>query len=378
MNNIVIINQDSGYLMIDTANALCDEGVGVTIICGRLVLRSTQLNSSVSTRKIIPYNRKSSIKRLYSWTLGFIQILFAIKIRYRNDYLFIVSNPPISVFLPLFCPNRYSFLIYDVYPDVLIKTGLISESSFIAKFWCKMNRRTYSKADKIITLTNSMSSLIQNYCGEKQVEIIPIWSGQSFFRPIPFENNPFILKYGLKNKYVVLYSGNLGATLNIEIIPKLASRVKNKEVVFLVIGNGDRKKWLSEEVQKLNLDNLILLDLQSVEMMPYSFGSADLAIISQNRLSSEMSLPSKTFDFMSAGLPLLCVADLNSELSYLVSKYNNGKCFSPDQADDIVSFIEDMSINKKLNELYKKNSLKASRNHTEDNAKTIAKTVLGF
>ena len=375
LRNILIINQDSGYLMIDIANALSNKNIKINLITGRLVTRNISLAKSIKIKTIARYHRSNKFRRVMSWIIGFFQISFLIKTKYRKDYLFIVSNPPFTTFLPLFCKNRFSLMIYDVFPDTITQMGLLSENSFLVRYWKKANRIVFPKADNIFTLSESMASRIETQSKNKKISIIPIWSDNEFFKPISKNLNPFIAKHNLRNKFVVLYSGNLGATHNVEIIPELASLVNEPDIIFVIIGDGDRRKWLDAEILKRGLENCISLPLQPVEVLNYSFASADLAIVTLGTTSSGLSVPSKTFNFMSAGLPLLCVAGNDSELDRLVTKYSNGKCYPPDQIDQIVSFIKELSKDPAQGALLKTNSLKASFDFTPQNAEIIAEAI---
>jgi hypothetical protein len=87
--------------MIDIINAYAAAGYHCVLITGRLVERSTQLHESVRIEGIIKYDRKTTFRRLLTWTLGFFQILIKIIFKFRKDVLFIVSNPPIALFLPI-------------------------------------------------------------------------------------------------------------------------------------------------------------------------------------------------------------------------------------------------------------------------------------
>jgi hypothetical protein len=145
--------------------------------------------------------------------------------------------------------------------------------------------------------------------------------------------------------------------------------------MFVIVGDGDRRKWLDIEIRKRGLKNCLTLPFQPVENMTFSFASADLGLITLGTMASGLSLPSKTFNFMSAGLPLLCIASDDSELNRLVTKYNNGRCFTPDRLNDIVGFLMEISGNPSLRELYKSNSLKASADFTPKNAELIAEAV---
>src|SRR5436189_4264808 len=117
--SIVFINQNAGYLMIDIIHAHTQYQQRA-IITGKLVSRNKSLDDAVVVEKIITYNRSSAIKRLFTWFWGFVQILWLVKTKYRKSDLFIITNPPFAVFIPLFCNNKFSVLIYDIYPDALV------------------------------------------------------------------------------------------------------------------------------------------------------------------------------------------------------------------------------------------------------------------
>lgn len=376
MRKLVVINQDAGYLMIDTVNQLAGEGFVISLITGRLVVRNNPLADGVITHKIAKYNKSSRITRLLSWIIAFVQIVFIIKLRYRKAYLLIVTNPPLTTFLPLFCRNKYSYLIYDIYPEILTTGGMIDESSLIVRLWRKSNKITFSRSDNIFTLSEGMALMLDRYLEGRHIDIIPVWSDNEFFRPIPKEINPFSAKHNLYGKFVVLYSGNLGATHNIDLLPEVASKVKNKKIKFIIIGNGDRRKWLEGRLTELNLGNVLVLDPLPSTELPYSFSSADLAIVTLSQAASGMSVPSKTYNYMSAGLPLLGIAGEDSELNRLITKYGNGKCFGQERKEEIISFIDHISNNIDLANAMKAKSLSASQDFSLSNCRRMVDILI--
>ena len=64
--------------MIDLANAYIEAGYKVTLVAGRLVQRDKPLAEKIQFKKIVRYNRTSTIKRLFTWSWGAIQILFLV------------------------------------------------------------------------------------------------------------------------------------------------------------------------------------------------------------------------------------------------------------------------------------------------------------
>lgn len=376
MKKIVLINQDSGYLMVDLANALIEKNADVELIAGRLVVRGTPLSNKAKFRKIARYKRTTAFSRLFTWIVGFLQILFIIRTKHKQGHLLIVSNPPLATLLPLFFRNSFTFFIFDVYPDTLGQMNIVSRQSVLYKIWESANIKTFKRAVHIFTLTDAMAELLNQYGPTREIKTIPAWSDNEFFRSIPKANNPFIIEHKLQNRFIIMYSGNLGATHDTLIIPRIASEVKSQKALFLIIGEGNQKKRLIEEIKRLQITNLILLPYQPVDTIPYSFASADIALVSLCRNASSLSIPSKTFNFMSAGLPLLCITGEGSELNNIVNKYNNGRCFSHEQVIEMAAFIDEIAENEDLLYAYRANSLKGAADYTSKNADIIAEEVI--
>lgn len=365
---IVYINQNAGYLMIDIINAK-DNSYKKSIITGKIIPRNKQLASNVTKNKIVTYDRSSSIKRIFTWTLGFFQILFLVKFKYKNAELFIVTNPPFTTFLPLFCKNKFSMLIYDVYPDTLTQYGFLSEKSRFIRFWENANKKIYPKAENIYTLSNGMKSLISKYVNETKISVVPIWTDNIFLKPIPKSENKFIQKYNLQNKFIVMYSGNLGFSHDVEIIPELAKKINEPEIEFLIIGDGDKKSLIEQKIKDYHLNNCKLLPWQETQMLPFSLAAADLSIVTLGKEASLLSVPSKTFNIMSVGTPILGIASPKSELAQLIKTYEVGGIFDINQQNEIKEFILQLYKNKGTLDLFKNNSLSTSKLYGPENAK---------
>jgi len=288
-------------------------------------------------------------------------------VSHRNAQLFIVSNPPTATLLPLLVRNPFSLLIFDIYPDALVAGKILKETSFIVKWWKNANKKVYSKAQRIFTLTETMGEILQQYTRGKQPIVVPVWTDSTFLKPMAKENNPFIERHGLQGRFIVMYSGNLGYTHNVESIAAIAALVKNPAILFLIIGEGDGKESLAAEIKKLKLSNCLMLPWQPPAELPYSLSAADLAIVSSGSGASNLSIPSKTFNFMSVGAPLLCLAQKGSELEYLVEKHQNGRCFSHERIEEIATFIEHLASDIKYHEILCKNSREAAGSYGKEN-----------
>ncbi len=366
-DTIVFINQSSGYLMIDIVNAFEDIFKERVLMAGLLNKRNKPLHDQVKIAKLIPYKRNSSVNRLFTWPWSFLQALFLIKFKYNKARLFLVSNPPFTTLLPLFCKNPFYLLIYDVYPNALVEFNYFSKNSLVVKLWEKANRKVFPKADRVFTLTEGMKTVLQEYAGKKEIEIIPIWTDNEFLKPVEKSENPFIRKYNLFDKFVVMYSGNISTSQNIETIVELAAIMQRDDLIFVIIGQGSQKEKINKMISSLNLTNCLLLPWQETNDFPFSIAAADLAIVSLGKEASQLAIPSKFYNFLSVGAPMLCITNNESDLGKLVNKYNVGSCFEPEMKQEMKTYIEYLIDKPYIRKQLRKNSLTASKDFTSEN-----------
>ncbi len=369
MKKIVFINQDSGYLMIDIVNAHVAKGYECVLITGRLVERNSKLSESVKVKRIIAYNRSSTFRRLFTWSFGFLQIFIISLFNYRNCDFFIVSNPPIAPLLAILIKGRFRLLIYDIYPEALSELGFIKKQGLIDKLWKRANKKIYNRSTQIYCLSEGMKTLLGNYRENSKIKVIPVWTDNSFFKPIDKQHNSFLNNLNIASKFIVLYSGNIGLTGNIDVLIDVALKLAAYEDIhFLIIGDGPKKSNMVHNATQMKLRNVQFLDWQPINVLPYSIASADIAVVSLGNKMSKLAIPSKTFNYLSVGAPILSIADEASELSALLTKYDCGVCYSPDKTDLMSEFILSLYHDKESHSRIAEHSLKASTDFDKRNA----------
>ena len=372
---IVLINQSSGYLMVDIANEFSDNYNEVVLMYGTLQQLDIKLSDKVKHSRIMHYSRKSGLSRIFTWLFASLQICFRLLFTYRKYEIFYVTNPPMSYLLSLFLRRPYSILIYDIYPDALKNIG-IGENNILYRIWSRCNKKVFRSAKCIFTLSEGMKNRLTEYVTQDKLHVIPNWSHSENFKPISKSDNPFIRENNLKGKFIILYSGNIGYTHNVESIIEAAKALSGEmDILFLIIGNGAKKQKIMNMANDYNLNNCLFLDWQSQQMLPYSLASADLGVVTINDKTSLLSVPSKTYHLLAAGVPLLCFASLESELNKLICEYKNGYCFQSDDTENIVTCIMRLKNDaEKMNEL-SDNSLSASLHFTKRNASKYIKSM---
>lgn len=355
--------------MVDIVNAFAERFDTVALIAGSLRVWHIPLDGKVECSRIIKYNRNSLASKAFSWFWGTVQILFLLLFKYRKYDIFYTTNPPMACFLSYFLKRSFFICIFDVYPDAL-KTIGIGEDHFIYRFWIKLNKKVFSKAHKISTLSKGMADLLSKYVPNDKIAIIPNWADDNFFKPIEKKSNKFILENKLLDKFIVLYAGNIGHAHNIEVLIETARQLRSQDdVVFLIAGKGEMTQKIKQMFEDYNLVNCRMIPFQSVDSVSSLLGAADIGFIALNEVAALVSFPSRTYALMAVGAPLLCIVPEASELNRLVSKYKNGECFAKENIGGIIDFIMRLKSDKALYAEYKTNSVRASRDFTRENAK---------
>ncbi len=142
---IVFVNQSTGYLTIDIINSFAKHYDEVHVIYGNIRVQDIEIDKKVKYTRILKKSRSSHITRFLAWFAASIQVFFILLFRFRKYEIFYVSLPPFAYLSSLLLPNRFSLLMFDVYPDVL-KMLNIKETNFIYRMWAEMEQEIIYKS----------------------------------------------------------------------------------------------------------------------------------------------------------------------------------------------------------------------------------------
>lgn len=344
---IVILNQASNYLTIGFANAFFERFEHVSLITGSVRVQGEELHPNIEIHKINQWYERPVRKKVISYLKALISMWWLLQTKYRKHEVFFVSVPPMGYLLNLITPNRFSMVIWDVYPDTFKITGM-RESHIVYKFWSFLNEKSFEKAFKIFTISENMAELIRVYT-DKEIIIQPIWSIFQENCKVPKSENPFVQTHSLTGKFVVQYSGNIGVTHDVEALVSIAEILEsNNGIHFQIIGRGPRKSVLEELVNKKKLRNCTFLPFQSEEMFPFSLSAADVGVVILDETTSKGSVPSKCYNLMSYGIPALYIASNDSQLFLYAQNYKLGKCFTKNELYEAALFLEELSLDASL------------------------------
>lgn len=365
---LVILNQAVNYLTIGFANAFAEKFDEVVLITGSIHTQGEELSSKVKIHFINKWYERPASKKFLSYIIAMMKMWWLLKTKYRKHEVFFVSVPPMGYLINLALPNKFSMVIWDVFPDAFKIVGM-KETNVVYKTWAKLNVKSFKKAYKLFTISERMADLIETYTDKSKIIIQPIWSIFQENNKQPKENNPFIEKHNLEGKFIIQYSGNIGLSHNVEVMVDLAEMmVDEPDMVFQIIGRGPRKPFLEKLVQEKNLPNCLFLPFQSDEMFPFSLSAADVGIVILDETTSKGSVPSKSYNLMSYGIPSLYIASNDSQLKIYAEKYNHAICCEKQSLTEAASFLRKLRDDKQYYETTSKAATIASNDFKRVNA----------
>lgn len=264
----------------------------------------------------------------------------------RNcDVMFIASTPPIQGAMAALVKKirniPFVYNLQDIFPDSLIGAGITQRGTLLWKIGRMIENFTYRNADKIIVISEDFKkNIMAKGVPEEKIEVIYNWIDENAVIPIAREANHLYEELGLsRDKFNVVYAGNLGNAQNIDVIIDSAKElVENKNIEFVIFGSGGLKEQFVKKVKDYGIDNVKFFPLQPMEKVSYVYGLGNICIVSCKPGLGGSAMPSKTMSILSAGRPVLASFDEGELTSILQQNY----CGVSVRAGDVEAFVEEV------------------------------------
>lgn len=287
--------------------------------------------------------RTNAPGRLFSWGIyNILSSLVALGLK-PPDVLF-AMNPFTMAGLPLHVLSRFKgtrviYSVEDVYPDALIRAGLLKKGWSTALVDA-LERSCYRRASSIRVLSEGMrQALVSRGVPPGKIAVLPNFADTDFVRPLPRANG-FRRKYTLEEKFVVLYAGNIGLIHGAENIVKAACLLKDEsDILFALVGEGMQKSVLQEMAKDLALSNVRFIPLQPVEDLPKVLASADVSLVTLKREFASESVPSKVYWILASGRPLIAAVGRDTEIASLVDQAACGLRVDPESPEALAGAV---------------------------------------
>lgn len=350
----------TGYYLTKIAEGLTD-AFEVKVLCGQPNYSARGIRAPKKE-----FHKNVEIFRVFGTTLDKNIIIFKIinmltlslsmffkaLLKFRKDEdVLVVTTPPSMPFVialaSVLKKSRYTLLIHDIYPEMLIACGKTNENSLLVRLLNRANKLLYKRAKKIIVVGRDMEKLLerktdglQGKNGKIPVDVIPNWAELEQVEPLPRSENRMLEELNIKEKLVFLYAGNMGYPNDLESFLECAEKLSDdRRFHFVFLGTGVKRKWLEKTVAEKKLGNVTLLDQRPRSEQNDFLNACDVGVVSLVGKMWGVSMPSRTYNILAAGKPILALTEENSELAKVVEEDNVGWRVSPNNPVELLKTI---------------------------------------
>lgn len=280
---------------------------------------------------------------LFSW-LAFIKV-FRLNRYAKYDLIITATNPPclplVGYLMLKCCSIPYLYIVHDLFLEMAIEMGRVEPGSVFSLVAFKCQRAWLVNAKRIVVVGRCMhKKLVELYhIPSHKITVITSWSDVGHVAPISNKTS-FRRENGLDG-FLVLYAGNIGYAQKLDTVIGAAAILENThpEIRFVFVGEGMSKINLIKMANKLDLKNVLFFP--SVKFNTYSevLASADVGLVSLNGLFTGLAVPSKTYNILASGRPMIAICHHESEIARMMREFNVGICVEP---DNVVSLAEEI------------------------------------
>jgi glycosyltransferase involved in cell wall biosynthesis len=339
----------TGFFLTGIAEGLVDQSCAISVLCAQPCYNQrgtkaakTERHNGVSIRRC--WSTTCDPKRIWGRLFNFAttslsigwRALFSIK---RGDKVLVVTNPPLLPFLVrVACwlkGAKFVLLVHDVYPDVFVPLGLLAPEHPLYRMMSWVNGKLYASSHSVVALGRDMARLVEDKSkGQAQVSVIPNWGDIDVITPNPKVENRLLQELGLTDQFVVHYSGNHGRTHDLLSLIEAAKLLEDEaDIHFLFIGEGSGKAEAVTRADELDLNNVTFRTFVDRSELKISLNASDVSVVAFKEGMAGISVPSRLYNLMAAGKPILAVVDDDSEVADVIREAELGATVPPESPE---------------------------------------------
>jgi glycosyltransferase involved in cell wall biosynthesis len=275
------------------------------------------------------------------------------------------------------CPAY--MILRDIFPQWALDAGVLRPGPMYWFFKHK-ERVQYAAADVIgVQSPANLGYFRERGWDERyRLEVLYNWMRLEIDAPRP---PTFRRQFGLENKIILFYGGNIGVAQDMDNLLRLAARLRDTapEAHFLFVGDGSEVPRILRLVAAEQLDNVTIKDALSQEDYLALVSEIDVGLISLDRQLKTQNFPGKMLSYMHAAKPILASINPGNDLQTVVEQANAGfVCENGDDAalaEHALRLVRDAALRRTMGEASRQ--LLVSRFSARAAAEQILKAAMG-
>lgn len=348
----------------ELAQALAERGHSVAVVTGfpnypagklykgfRLGLfKREKIDGIPVTRTYeFPYHGTSVVGRIFNYLTFMLSAPIGSLFAPPCDAIY-VWHPPLTIGLAAWMIARlrgvpFVYDVQDIWPESAVLSGLLREG-WLVRMMSRLERFVYRRADFLLVVTEAArENLIAKGVDPAKIAAMPHWVDEKLFAEGGEGASSHLREqYGWKDRFVVLFAGNVGLVQGLETVVRAAGHLqKASEILIVLVGDGNDKERLLGLANRLGLnDHIRFIDRQPMEKMPEFMAASDALLVhlKQSKLS-RLVIPTKTLAYLAAGKPILMAMD--GAAAKLVTAAGAGIVVSPEDSIALSEAIRSVS-----------------------------------
>ena len=274
----------------------------------------------------------------------------ALRARVRpGDWLVAMTDPPalapIAASVARRADARLVHWLQDIHPEISLA---LSGSRLLAALsgpWMRWRDAAWQSAHACVAISRDMAGLVGEHgISPEHLRVIPDWApGGETLTPVPPAQNELRHAWGVADKFVVAYSGNLGRVHALESVLAAAALLRNeRDLVFLFIGNGPRRPALEAAARAEGLTNVRFLPPQPRSRLAESLSVGDVHLVTLLTGCERCVFPSKLYGILAVARPVVFVGSPQCELAQSVRQHGAGLVIPPDDPAALAAALCDL------------------------------------
>jgi len=356
----------TGQLLTDLAEALVALGHEVTVITSRGGAAEPTEHRGVRIVRI--RSTHASDLRLADKALDwstFLGASFWAMLRHvrRGDVLVALTDPPllaIGAWLAARCRGaRLVHWVQDIYPEIAIE---LAGQRWLACLR-PLRNMAWRAADQCVTLGRDMAAtLSRQRVPAQRISIIGNWPPAGVSPRTAGTDCREI--WGLRGKFVVAYSGNLGRVHDLGVVADLAEALREDAAIsLLVVGDGAQRESLQADIARRGLANVMFRPAQPRAQLAGSLATGDVHLVTLRDGCEHLVFPSKLYGIAAVGRPVLFIGPAQCEVARCVREHGLGCAVSRGQLDQAAAFVRALARDPAEREPYREAALAFASRH---------------
>jgi len=262
-----------------------------------------------------------------------------------------VQSPPLFTGLAALWFSRlkrapYIFNVSDIWPQSAVELGVLRNRVAIRLAeW--LERHIYRRASRITVPTPGiLERLVARGVPREKIFLLTNGVDTAAYN-VTSPDRELAQRLGLDGHKVFMYAGLHGLAQGLDVILEAAKLTRNPDVLYVLVGDGADKAALVAKAQAEGISNVRFLPIQPTSTLPALLNLVYATVIPLRRLDLfKAALPSKLFDSMAAGRPI--VAPLWGEAAALVEAAACGLVVEPEDARGVQEAVEKLAADPAL------------------------------